>query len=185
MRRAGKRSVPGRIHVRLSRLSFIPGRNRFAHLVAAALLICDGAKRRRHCLAIPAAIPEAGSAKCAYRFWRRTFRNRDAPDRAPAFSIAGSEFVLQREVHQDADRKDPGTRTPGKLRTRRRLFPAKAAVRLVRESHRFLGVLHPTSAFCTWAEDRDGLPTNPQSLHRSAHPRGAQPIWSTSLGAQR
>src|SRR5207248_658401 len=46
MAQAGKRSVPGRIHVRLSRLSFIPGGNRFAHLVAAALLICDGANQR-------------------------------------------------------------------------------------------------------------------------------------------
>ncbi len=33
--------------------------------------------------------------------------------------------------------------------------------------------------------DRDCLPTHPQSLHRSARPGGAQPIWSTSLGAQR
>src|SRR2546423_6463425 len=103
MPRLGKRSVPGPIHVRLSRLSFIPGRNRFAHLVAAALLIRDGANQRGGCLAVPAAIPEAGSAKCAPRFWRRTFRNRDAPDRAPAFSTAGSEFALQREVHPDAD----------------------------------------------------------------------------------
>src|SRR5438105_13924554 len=103
MAQAGKRSVPGRIHVRLSRLSFIPGGNRFAHLVAAALLICDGANQRGHCLAVPAAIAEAGSAKCARRFSRGTFRSRAAPARAPAFPTVGSEFALQLEVPADAD----------------------------------------------------------------------------------
>src|SRR5437868_1803837 len=186
MARAGKRSVPGPIHVRLPRLPFISGGNRFAHLVAAALFIRDGANQRRHCLAIPAAIPEAGSAKCAHRFRRRTFRNRNAPDRATAFSMARSEFALQREVYPHADGKNLGARTPGKLRTRRKLFPAKAAVRLVPESHRFLGVLLPiVSAFCTWTADRDCLPTHPQSLYRSAHPRGAQSIWSGCLCALR
>ena len=60
---------------------------------------------------IPAAIPETCSAKCAHRFWRRTFRDRDAPDRAPAFSMAGSEFALQREVYPHADGKNLEART--------------------------------------------------------------------------
>jgi len=58
----------------------------FARLVAPALLICDGANLRRHCLATPA----ANNRKLALRNVRIAFgdelsRNRDAPDRAPAF----------------------------------------------------------------------------------------------------
>src|SRR5205085_6890330 len=154
MPRAGKRSMPGRIHVRLSRLSFLPGGNRFAHFVAAAVRIRDGANRRRHCLAIPAALPKAGSAQCPYRFRRRIFRKTDASDRVSAFSMAASEFALQREVHPNADGKNPGARAPGKLRAYRKFFSAKAAVRRVPESYRLLGVLHPiVSAFLPRAAD--------------------------------
>jgi len=93
------------------------------------------------------------------------FRNRDAPDRAPAFSMAGSEFALQREVYPHADGKNLGARTLGKLRTRRKLFPAKEAVCPAHQSHRFLGVLHPIISFLARTADRDHLSTHPQSAH--------------------
>ena len=56
-------------------------------------------------------------------------------------------------------------RTLGKLRTRRKLFPAKEAVCLARQSHRFLGVLHPIISFLARTADRDHLSTHPQSAH--------------------
>src|SRR5437660_11508467 len=182
MPRAGKRTVPVRTHVRLRCLSFLPDRNGLAHLVATALDIRDWANRRRHWLASAAALPQAGSAQCTHRFRRGAFRKTDAPGRAPAFSMARSEPALQREVHPHADAKDPGARAPGKLRGCRKLFPAKAAVRPVPESHRFLGVLQPTvPAFRARTTDRDCLPTHPQSAYRSTRPGGTQPIWPLGL----
>ncbi len=44
-------------------------------------------------------------------------------------------------------------------------FRQKTAVCLARQSHRFLGVLHPIISFFARTADRDHLSTHPQSAH--------------------